>query len=87
MSKVLGGVTYFTLGEMAEQLGISKQTIKRWEILGKISPARRHKNNNWRLFSEAQVKEIEALNNITESPALDSKNQSITIAEEAGRKC
>lgn len=58
MPKNINGETYFTIGEVAKEVGISIQTIKRWEMVGKIPCACRLESNKWRVFSTEQVSKI-----------------------------
>lgn len=53
---------YYTISEVAELLGVSTQTLRRWDKNGKFNSSR-HPINNYRVYSEDQVnilvKEIE----------------------------
>lgn len=49
-------IKYFTTQEIAERLGISKQTLVRYEKKGIFTPARRSQINNWRLYTEDDLK-------------------------------
>lgn len=51
----------FTAKEVAEKLGISKQTLFRYEKKGILPKAKRNLINHWRQYSEediARLKEI-----------------------------
>ncbi len=45
---------YYTIGEAAEQLGVSKETLRRWDNSGKF-PSKRHPINNYRVYSKDQI--------------------------------
>jgi DNA-binding transcriptional MerR regulator len=49
------GNRLFTAQEVAEKLGISKQTLFRYEKKGVFPKARRNLINRWRLYSEEDV--------------------------------
>lgn len=48
----------YTIGTVCRRLGISSVTLKNWEKLGYISPAKRIKRNKIRAYSESQIQEI-----------------------------
>jgi len=48
---------YLTIGDAAEYLGISKDTLRRWDRAGKLT-ARRHPVSRYRLYVR---KELDAL--------------------------
>lgn len=52
---------YYSVNEVARILGISKQTIIRYEVKGVFPRARRNKLNDWREYTE---KDISALKKI-----------------------
>lgn len=47
----------YTTTEVAEQAGISRDTLLRWLKAGKVSDPDRDRNG-WRIFTEANLKEI-----------------------------
>jgi len=49
------GNRLFTAQEVAERLGISKQTLFRYEKKGVFPKARRNLINRWRLYSEEDI--------------------------------
>jgi len=51
-------VVHYTTGEAAEQLGISRQTLLRYEQEGVIPPARRNAANNWRYYTQRDLQQI-----------------------------
>ncbi len=52
---------YFTIEEIAKELGISKQTIIRYESKGIFPKAKRNPINHWRQYA---VKDIKSLKKI-----------------------
>ncbi len=52
---------YLTIKEASEFLGVCKDTLRIWDIKGKLKSFR-HPLNNYRLYKKSQLKKI--LNNI-----------------------
>ncbi len=48
---------YLTVGEAAEFLGVSKDTLRRWDRAGKLK-ARRHPITGYRLYLEGDLDEL-----------------------------
>lgn len=48
----------FTSQQVAEKLGISKQTLLRYEKRGIFPKARRSPINGWRLYTESNLKKL-----------------------------
>ena len=48
-------IRYFTPTEVARQLGISKQTLIRYERKRIFPRPRRNKVNDWREYTEAEI--------------------------------
>ena len=48
----------FTAQQVAEKLGISKQTLFRYEKKGVFPKARRNLINRWRQYSEEELKKL-----------------------------
>ena len=48
----------FTAQQVAEKLGISKQTLFRYEKRGVFPKARRNLINRWRQYSEEDLKKL-----------------------------
>ena len=55
------GKTYYTIEQAARELGISKQTIVRYEKRGLLPKARRNPINKWR---EDTLRDIKTLKKI-----------------------
>lgn len=45
---------YYTIGEAADKLNVSKETLRRWDNSGKFS-SERHPINNYRVYSKEQI--------------------------------
>lgn len=52
---------FFTIEEVAKILGISKQTIKRYERKKIFPPARRHAINGWRIYTDEDVENLKRI--------------------------
>jgi site-specific DNA-methyltransferase (adenine-specific) len=48
---------YLTVKEAAERVGVSTQTLRRWDKQGKLSPSR-HPINNYRVYSISQIDQL-----------------------------
>lgn len=49
---------FFTIAQVADILGLSKETLRRWEASGKLIPER-DEGNNYRLYSREQLEAFE----------------------------
>jgi DNA-binding transcriptional MerR regulator len=52
---------YFTIEEIAKELGISKQTIIRYESRGIFPKAKRNPINRWRQYTVADIKRLKKI--------------------------
>jgi DNA-binding transcriptional MerR regulator len=52
---------YFTIEEIAKELGISKQTIIRYEGRGIFPKPKRHPINHWRQYSPKDIKNLKKI--------------------------
>jgi len=52
---------YLTAGEVAEVLGISKQTLIKYEKLGIFPKSRRNNLNGWREYTDEDVKNLKKI--------------------------
>lgn len=59
--------TYYTVKEVAEIVGVSRDTILRWERVGLIKKAKRD-FRNWRVYTQDDVDEVLAMVNSFRSP-------------------
>ena len=59
MPKRLGGQLFYSTGETAIAVGISKATLLRWLRTGDVREPKRDRRG-WRIFSEIEVEEIRA---------------------------
>lgn len=48
---------FLTIKEASEMLGVSKDTLRRWERIGKLK-TRRHPMNNYRLYDPTEVESL-----------------------------
>ncbi len=48
---------YLSIGQAAEILGVSRETLRRWDKAGKF-PTTRHPINNYRVYTEPQVRQF-----------------------------
>ncbi len=49
---------FYSVGAIAKRLGVSVQTVRRYEKLGKFPSPRRNKVNNRREYTEEDVKKM-----------------------------
>lgn len=56
-----GQKKYFTATEAAAGLGISKQTLLRYEARGVFPKAHRNRLNRWREYTERDIQELQKL--------------------------
>ena len=59
MPKRLGDQLYYSTGETAAAVGISKATLLRWLRRGDVKEPKRDRKG-WRIFAEFEVQEIRA---------------------------
>jgi DNA-binding transcriptional MerR regulator len=55
------GKTYYTIEQAARELGISKQTIVRYEKRGLLPKARRNPINKWREYTLRDIKTLKKI--------------------------
>jgi excisionase family DNA binding protein len=63
---------YLTVGEAAEFLGVSKDTLRRWDRSGNL-PARRHPVSRYRLYVEQDLDKFLSRLRDGLAPATDGK--------------
>jgi excisionase family DNA binding protein len=68
---------YLTVGEAAEFVGVSKDTLRRWDRAGKLT-ARRHPITGYRLYLRRELEQLLAQ---TEPPKTETRNK-----KKGGRK-
>ncbi|MDR2875447.1 MAG: DNA (cytosine-5-)-methyltransferase [Methylobacillus sp.] len=51
---------YYTVSEVADMLGVTKETLRRWDKSGKLTPAR-HPINNYRVYLAQNLAQFERL--------------------------
>lgn len=56
-----GQIKYFTATEAASALGISKQTLLRYEVRGIFPKAHRNRLNRWREYTAGDIQELKKL--------------------------
>ena len=56
----------FTIAQVADMLGVSKETLRRWETSGKLIPDR-NTENNYRLYSKSQLMQFEQVQQLIDS--------------------
>lgn len=52
---------YYSVSEVADILSVSKETLRRWDLAGKLTPLR-HPMNNYRVYHVNQLKQFEEAN-------------------------
>lgn len=58
---------YYTVKKVAEIVGVSRDTILRWERIGLIKRAKRD-FRNWRIYTQDDVDQILAMVNSVKNP-------------------
>lgn len=48
---------YLTVGEAADELGVSRSTMRNWDKAGKLKP-RRHPLNGYRLYRRSDLEDL-----------------------------
>ena len=51
----------YLFNDVAEILGVSKKTLWNWEQAGKIPKARRDPMNNYRIYTEEDLKKLKKI--------------------------
>ena len=49
---------YYSVQEAADLIGISKETLLKYEKEGKIPPAKRNPINKWRQYTDGDIEQI-----------------------------
>ncbi|MCK5287979.1 MAG: MerR family transcriptional regulator [Candidatus Omnitrophica bacterium] len=57
----MGKNTYYKIEEAAKELGLSKQTILRYEAKGVFPKSRRNRINKWREYTEKDIKKLKTI--------------------------
>lgn len=52
---------FYTTAELSNILGVTKNTLFNWERAGKIPKARRDPMNNYRVYTEKDVKKLKKI--------------------------
>ena len=73
----------FTMGQVAKELGVTKNTLARWEEKGVVDKPRRDRNDH-RIYTAAEVEEIKRRTAVGETALYLAKKKSDdgqTVAE------
>ncbi len=60
MSVTIRGQTYYRTNEACQIIGIGRSTLLRWLSNGILKDASHRDRRGWRLFTQADIKRIEA---------------------------
>ncbi len=60
MSVIISSRTYYRTMEACEMVGVSRSTLLRWLRSGILEDASHRDRRGWRLFTQADIKRIEA---------------------------
>ncbi|PIV52734.1 MAG: hypothetical protein COY53_02015 [Elusimicrobia bacterium CG_4_10_14_0_8_um_filter_37_32] len=52
---------FYTTAEISKMLGITKNTLFNWEQADKIPKARRDPMNNYRVYTEKDIKKLKSI--------------------------
>ena len=64
----------FSLSEVADILGVSKETLRRWDTNGKLT-SQRNEDNNYRFYKKDQLKNFEQAQSLFTSTWSDDENK------------
>ena len=51
----------FSIGQAAKELGVSKETLRRWEAAGKVPKAKRDPMSNYRYWTQQDVERLKKM--------------------------
>lgn len=75
---------YFTISQVADILGVSKETLRRWDEIGELVPSR-VQENNYRVYHKSQLAHFEQMQLLLPPPSKPEKSikpaQPFRIAE------
>ena len=60
MSIIINHETYYRTAEVCQKVGMSRSTLLRWLRSGILEDSAHRDRRGWRLFTEADIKRIEA---------------------------
>lgn len=66
---------YYTMAEATKLIGVSRHTLLKWFVEGKVAEVPRNKRNNYRLFRPSDIERIRQYALQVELPAQDQKGQ------------
>ena len=49
---------FYTIAQVADMLGVTKETLRRWDNKGSLVP-QRHPENNYRVYHRSQLEHLE----------------------------
>ena len=70
----VNGTTYFTQSEVAEEIGVTRQTVWRWCKDGKVPPGRRYRSKE-QVFTPEELEEIRGYANRLEPIDVSPRDQ------------
>jgi DNA (cytosine-5)-methyltransferase 1 len=68
---MLASPNFYSLSEVADMLSVSKETLRRWDKNGKLTPVR-HPINNYRVYPGESLKQFESLGFLFEKPSIST---------------
>jgi excisionase family DNA binding protein len=84
MPKLLSGIPFYTVSEVAKAVGVHRITLVRWIDAGKVPDGKRDRNG-WRMFSESQVEAIKDFALSTSGPDDVPDEQMLLFHRQGGR--
>jgi excisionase family DNA binding protein len=82
MPRLLSGIPYYTVSEVAKAVNVHRITLLRWIGAGKVPDGRRDRNG-WRLFSAEQLERIKDFALATEPAPEESTVEQISLFHSA----
>ena len=81
MSLTIDDETYYSLRELTDLIGVSRQTLWRWRKEGRVPLGRKYRRKHL-VFSEAETREIKRLADRLEPAELEHASSSSSKAPE-----
>jgi DNA-binding transcriptional MerR regulator len=79
----LAGQTFYNISEACKMAGINRDTFLRWVRQGKFTDVEHRDRNGWRLFTEDDVRRLEArVNHIERRTTVRQDKNHVTTLED-----
>ena len=71
---------FLTVGSAAEYLGVSRDTLRRWDRSGRL-PAQRHPMNGYRLYLKTALEAVRPRASVAQEPASTKERDAAPVDE------